>query len=73
MSAGGTNDQTGRARHQSLLVIGVNNLGAASARRGRSRSIPETGLPWGGDFPVVVEDWVDAQARLADKLAAHRR
>ncbi len=30
---------------------------------------PETGKPYGADFPVVtVEDWVDAQARLADAL-----
>src|SRR5207342_716378 len=28
-----------------------------------------TGSLWGSDFPVVtVEDWVDAQARLADHL-----
>ena len=26
-------------------------------------------MPWGADFPLVtVEDWVDAQARLADLL-----
>ncbi len=30
---------------------------------------PETGKPYGEDFPVVtVEDWVNAQARLADVL-----
>ena len=30
---------------------------------------PATGAPWGSDFPVVtVEDWVDAQARLAEHL-----
>ncbi|MGZ5150066.1 MAG: homoserine O-acetyltransferase MetX, partial [Burkholderiales bacterium] len=30
---------------------------------------PQTGRPWGGSFPVItVEDWVGAQARLADKL-----
>ena len=30
---------------------------------------PRTGRPWGADFPVVtVEDWVAAQARLADQL-----
>jgi homoserine O-acetyltransferase/O-succinyltransferase len=30
---------------------------------------PATGRPYGADFPVVtVEDWVDAQARLLDRL-----
>jgi len=30
---------------------------------------PDTGRPYGADFPVVtVEDWVDAQARLLDRL-----
>jgi homoserine O-acetyltransferase len=32
-----------------------------------------TGQPWGADFPVVtVEDWVDAQARLLDRLGIRR-
>ena len=31
------------------------------------------GKPYGADFPVVtVEDWVDAQARLADRLGIER-
>jgi len=30
---------------------------------------PATGKPYGADFPVVtVEDWVRAQARLADVM-----
>jgi homoserine O-acetyltransferase len=30
---------------------------------------PDTGKPYGADFPVVtVEDWVDAQARLVERL-----
>jgi homoserine O-acetyltransferase len=30
---------------------------------------PDTGQAWGADFPVVtVEDWVDAQARLVQRL-----
>jgi homoserine O-acetyltransferase len=30
---------------------------------------PETGRAWGSDFPLItVEDWVDAQAQLADRL-----
>ena len=42
---------------------------AASARPARCTINPATGKPYGADFPVVtVEDWVDAQARLADAL-----
>ena len=34
---------------------------------------PATGQPWGSDFPIVtVEDWVDGQARLADRLGIQR-
>jgi homoserine O-acetyltransferase len=52
-----------------FFVIGVNNLGSCFGSTGpRSRNFA-TGRPWGSDFPLVtVEDWVDAQARLADRL-----
>ncbi len=34
---------------------------------------PATGRPWGADFPLVtVEDWVEVQARLADRLGIER-
>src|SRR5205809_2975737 len=52
-----------------FFVIGVNNLGSCFGSTGPQSINPETGTAWGGDFPVVtVEDWVDAQTRLADKL-----
>ncbi|HSH07330.1 MAG TPA: homoserine O-acetyltransferase [Burkholderiales bacterium] len=52
-----------------FFVIGVNNLGGCHGSTGPMSVNPATGQPWGGDFPVVtVEDWVDAQARLADRL-----
>jgi homoserine O-acetyltransferase len=52
-----------------FFVIGVNNLGGCHGSTGPMSLNPATGRPWGGDFPVVtVEDWVDAQARLADRL-----
>ena len=52
-----------------FFVIGVNNLGGCHGSTGPMSVNPQTGRPWGGDFPVVtVEDWVDAQARLADRL-----
>ncbi len=52
-----------------FFVIGVNNLGGCHGSTGPMSINPATGRPWGGDFPVVtVEDWVEAQARLADRL-----
>ncbi|MFX5574883.1 alpha/beta fold hydrolase, partial [Acinetobacter baumannii] len=50
-------------------VIGVNNLGSCFGSTGPMHPNPATGQPYGADFPVVtVEDWVNAQARLADRL-----
>ncbi|MGB0127622.1 MAG: homoserine O-acetyltransferase [Rhodocyclaceae bacterium] len=52
-----------------FFVIGVNNLGGCHGSTGPSAANPATGKPWGADFPVVtVDDWVQAQARLADRL-----
>jgi homoserine O-acetyltransferase len=52
-----------------FFVIGVNNLGSCFGSTGPMHTNPETGKPYGADFPVVtVEDWVRAQARLADEL-----
>ena len=52
-----------------FFVIGVNNLGSCFGSTGPMHTHPDTGRPYGADFPVVtVEDWVDAQARLLDAL-----
>ncbi|MCX7896674.1 MAG: homoserine O-acetyltransferase [Rhodocyclaceae bacterium] len=52
-----------------FFVVGVNNLGGCHGSTGPSSINPETGHPWGADFPVVtVPDWVRAQALLADHL-----
>ncbi len=52
-----------------FFVIGVNNLGSCFGSTGPMHSNPATGKPYGANFPVVtVEDWVQAQARLADAL-----
>jgi homoserine O-acetyltransferase/O-succinyltransferase len=52
-----------------FFVVGVNNLGGCHGSTGPSSPNPATGQPWGADFPVVtVNDWVRAQARLADVL-----
>ncbi|QDF99544.1 homoserine O-acetyltransferase [Azoarcus sp. DD4] len=56
-----------------FFVIGVNNLGGCYGSTGPGSINPATGKPWGADFPfVTVEDWVDAQARLADRLGIAR-
>ncbi len=52
-----------------FFVVGVNNLGSCFGSTGPMHLNPKTGKPYGADFPVVtVEDWVHAQARLADRL-----
>jgi homoserine O-acetyltransferase len=56
-----------------FFVIGVNNLGSCFGSTGPMSTNPATGRPYGADFPVVtVEDWVNAQARLADVLGIDR-
>ena len=55
------------------FVIGVNNLGSCFGSTGPMSLDPATGKPYGARFPVVtVEDWVEAQARLADALGIER-
>lgn len=50
-----------------FFVIGVNNIGSCFGSTGPASLNPATGKPWGADFPILtVEDWVQAQARLAD-------
>lgn len=52
-----------------FFVIGINNLGSCFGSTGPASINPATGKPYGAGFPVVtVEDWVNAQARLADRL-----
>ncbi len=52
-----------------FFVIGVNNLGSCFGSTGPMHVNPDTGHIYGADFPVMtVEDWVDAQARLLDRL-----
>ena len=56
-----------------FFVVGVNNIGGCHGSTGPSSVNPATGKPWGADFPVVtVEDWVEAQSRLATRLGIDR-
>ncbi|MCZ2498580.1 homoserine O-acetyltransferase [Xylophilus sp. Kf1] len=56
-----------------FFVIGINNLGSCFGSTGPRDIDPATGRARGADFPVVtVEDWVDAQALLLDRLGISR-
>ncbi len=56
-----------------FFVIGINNLGSCFGSTGPMHTNSATGKPYGADFPVVtVEDWVDAQARLLDRLGVQQ-
>jgi homoserine O-acetyltransferase len=52
-----------------FFVVGLNNLGGCHGSTGPGSNDPATGKPYGSSFPVItVEDWVESQARLADRL-----
>ncbi len=52
-----------------FFVIGVNNPGSCFGSTGPMHVNPATGRVYGADFPVLtVEDWVDAQKRLVQRL-----
>jgi homoserine O-acetyltransferase len=56
-----------------FFVVGSNYLGSCFGSTGPASINPASGRPWGADFPVVtIEDWVEAQARLADHLGIER-
>ena len=56
-----------------FFVVSLNNLGGCHGSTGPASINPETGQPWGPDFPMMtVKDWVNSQARLADVLGIQR-
>jgi homoserine O-acetyltransferase len=56
-----------------FFVVGNNYIGSCFGSTGPASINPATGKPWGAEFPVVtVEDWVEAQRRLADHLGIER-
>jgi homoserine O-acetyltransferase len=56
-----------------FFIVGTNYIGSCFGSTGPASINPKTGKPWGADFPVVtVEDWVEAQARLAHRLGIER-
>src|SRR3982750_3823241 len=78
-SEGWWDNLVGRGRRldpRRFFVIGVNNPGSCFGSTGPTHPNPDpaaNGRSYGSDFPVVtVEDWVDAQARLMDRLGIAR-
>ncbi|HUP91130.1 MAG TPA: homoserine O-acetyltransferase [Solimonas sp.] len=52
-----------------FFVVSLNNLGGCKGSTGPNSVNPESGKPWGPDFPLLtVRDWVRSQAMLADAL-----
>ena len=52
-----------------LFVVSVNNLGGCHGSTGPRSTNPDTGQPYGPEFPqAVVKDWVASQALLANHL-----
>ena len=56
-----------------FFVVASNNLGGCDGSSGPLSVNPQTGRPYGGDFPVMtVKDWVTSQGKLADVLGIKR-
>jgi homoserine O-acetyltransferase/O-succinyltransferase len=56
-----------------FFVVSPNNLGGCHGSTGPISTNPDTGAPYGPDFPTVtVRDWVHSQAMLADHLGIER-
>src|SRR5262249_29774153 len=56
-----------------FCILGVNILGSCYGSTGPRSLNPGTGLPYGGQFPVVsIHDMVHAQARLVEHLEIDR-
>lgn len=52
-----------------FFVVCLNNIGSCYGSTGPTSTNPDTGKPYGADFPLVtVKDWVKTQAMLADRL-----
>jgi len=55
------------------FVICANALGGCQGTTGPSSICPETGEPWGPDFPVIqIPDIIDVHAQLVDSLGIER-
>lgn len=56
-----------------FFVVSLNNLGGCNGSTGPASTNPDTGKPWGSDFPMfTIKDWVQSQAILSDKLGIQK-
>ena len=56
-----------------FFVVCSNNIGGCGGSTGPSSNNPDTGKPFGTDFPIVtVKDWVHTQAKLSDHLGINQ-
>uniref|UniRef100_UPI0035650003 alpha/beta fold hydrolase n=1 Tax=Guyparkeria sp. TaxID=2035736 RepID=UPI0035650003 len=56
-----------------FFVVCVNNLGGCKGSTGPLSENPETGRPYGPDFPILtVRDWVNSQHALMRRLGISR-
>jgi homoserine O-acetyltransferase len=56
-----------------FFVVCSNAIGGCGGSTGPASVDPRTGVPYGGDFPIVTPaDMADAQARLMDRLGVAR-
>jgi homoserine O-acetyltransferase len=52
-----------------FFVVSLNNIGGCHGSTGPTSLNPETGKPWGSDFPKLrVRDWVSTQKMLMEAL-----
>ena len=52
-----------------FFIVSVNNIGSCFGSTGPTTINPETGQPWGADFPSLrARDWVESQKLLMEDL-----
>jgi homoserine O-acetyltransferase len=52
-----------------FFIVSVNNIGSCFGSTGPTTINPETGQPWGADFPSLrARDWVESQKLLMEHL-----
>jgi len=56
-----------------FFVVSLNNIGGCMGSTGPASTNPDTGKPYGNEFPdIFVKDWVRSQAQLSDALGIQR-